>query len=158
MHGRFVLANRFIGDIAPRQLYSSAIVFAQQTSVVRKFVAKYQHGLSNAPITPVKWGLELQKLEGHDSDVNAVAFSHDGSLLASASGDRTGRLWNPTTGQDVQALKGHTEWVNAVAFSHDGSLLASASGDWTVRLWNPRPVKNCKDWMVSNQLMRLVLR
>jgi WD40 repeat protein len=98
---RFVLANRFIGDIAPLQLYSSAIVFAPQTSVVRKFVAKYQHGLKQCPITPVKWGLEPQKLEGHDSYVNAAAFSHDGSLLASASGDRTVRLWNPTTGERI---------------------------------------------------------
>ena len=83
------------------------------------------------------WSLELQKLEGHTSEVNAVAFSQDGSLLASASDDQTVRLWNPTTGQEVQKLEGHTSRVNAVAFSQDGSLLASASHDQTVRLWNP---------------------
>jgi len=66
-----------------------------------------------------------------------VAFSHDGSLLASASADCTVRLWNPSTGQRVQTLEGHTCWVHTVAFSHDDSLLASASGDFTVRLWNP---------------------
>ena len=69
--------------------------------------------------------------------VNAVAFSHDGSLLASASDDQTVRLWNPTTGQEVQKLERHINTVNAVAFSQDGSLLASASDDWTIRLWNP---------------------
>jgi WD40 repeat protein len=68
--------------------------------------------------------------------VNAVAFSPDGSLLASASYDETVRLWNPSTGQEVQELEGHTGWVNAVAFSPDGSLLASASSDQTVRLWD----------------------
>ncbi|MCJ1273749.1 hypothetical protein MMC21_001542 [Puttea exsequens] len=83
------------------------------------------------------WGPELQKLEGHTSWVRAVAFSQDGSLLASASHDQTVRLWNPTTGQEVQKLEGHTRWVSAVAFSQDGSLLASASYDQIVRLWNP---------------------
>ncbi|KAI4089771.1 MAG: hypothetical protein L6R37_007998, partial [Teloschistes peruensis] len=80
---------------------------------------------------------EVQKLEGHTDEVSAVAFSRDGSLLASASGDQTVRLWNPTTGQEVQKLEGHTDGVRAVAFSQDGSLLASTSFDRTVRLWNP---------------------
>ncbi len=83
------------------------------------------------------WSLELQKLEGHTDNVTAVAFSQDGSLLASASWDQTVRLWNPATGQEMQELEGHTNRVTAVAFSQDGSLLASASDDQTVRLWNP---------------------
>ena len=77
-------------------------------------------------------------MKGHTDWVNAVAFSHDGSLLASASSDQTVRLWDPRTGQEVQVLKDHTGGVNAVAFSQDGSLLASASDDETVRLWDPR--------------------
>jgi len=68
--------------------------------------------------------------------VYAVAFSLDGSLLASVSYDRTVRLWSPRTGQEVQQFEGHTNGVNAVAFSPDGSLLACASDDVTVRLWN----------------------
>jgi len=61
-----------------------------------------------------------------------VAFSPDGSLLASASTDMTVRLWDPKTRQLLQILQRHSHPVHAVAFSPDGSLLASASGDKTV--------------------------
>jgi WD40 repeat protein len=78
----------------------------------------------------------LQTLEGHSSWVTGVAFSPDGSKLASVSGDWTIRLWNVGIGQVEQTLEGHSGWVRSVVFSPDGSKLASASVDRTVRLWN----------------------
>jgi WD40 repeat protein len=65
----------------------------------------------------------------------AVAFSPDGSLLASAGADGVVRLWRVTTGAEVRKLTGHTGWVYGVAFSPDGSLLASGGDDGVVRLW-----------------------
>ena len=58
-----------------------------------------------------------------------MAFSPDGRLLATASGDRTARLWDSATGEPVRTLTGHTDAVYGVAFSPDGRLLATASGD-----------------------------
>jgi WD40 repeat protein len=81
----------------------------------------------------------LDELVPHHAEgyVNEVAFSPDGSLLASACDDGNVRLWNPATGHERWMLVGHTVAVNSVAFSPAGDLLASASSDGTVRVWDP---------------------
>lgn len=74
-------------------------------------------------------------LKGHTNSIFGLAFSPDGSFLASASGDRTVRLWRMPSGELVRVLKGHTDGVNCVAFSPDGRRLVSGSWDSTLRLW-----------------------
>src|SRR5262249_39663519 len=73
-------------------------------------------------------------LKGNCRYILAVAFSPNGKLVASGSGDRTVRLRDPATGQGRGTLKGHSDWVWSVTFSPDGKLVASGSGDRTVRL------------------------
>ena len=64
---------------------------------------------------------------GHTGPVYCVAFSKDGTILASSSHDKTIRLWNPADGKLLREIKGHTDIVDSIAFSPDGKLLASGS-------------------------------
>src|SRR5258708_14386907 len=66
-----------------------------------------------------------------------VAFSPDGRFLASASWDKTIKLWDPHTGEHLRTLEGHSSEVTFVTFSPDGGPLASASWDKTIKLWDP---------------------
>lgn len=79
----------------------------------------------------------ILKGKGHSSTVTFIAFSHDGTKIASGSWDYTICVWDSTTGAHLATLKGHTVVVTSVAFSRDGTKLASGSWDSTVRIWDP---------------------
>ena len=93
-------------------------------------------GLAAAAPLPAEEPKPAFTLEGHTGDVLSVAFSPDGKTLASASADRSIKLWNTATGESLRTIEGHIDNVLAVAFSPDGKALASGSSDKTVRLWN----------------------
>ena len=76
-------------------------------------------------------------LERHKGMVVALAFSPDGSLLATTGGeDKEIRLWSVETVRTEAVLAGHLWDVLSVAFSPDGETLASGSADGTIRLWS----------------------
>ncbi|MXV78909.1 sigma-70 family RNA polymerase sigma factor, partial [Candidatus Poribacteria bacterium] len=81
-------------------------------------------------------GKRLSILIGHDDRIVALAFSPDGTILASGSQNETVRLWNTSKNHELLILRKHTDWITTLAFSPDGRLLASGSTDKTVRLWD----------------------
>ena len=75
-------------------------------------------------------------LDLHGDAVYDVAFSPDGSTLASGSYDNSIRLWRVDDGEPIGILRGHTDQVFRIAFSSDGNSLASCSGDGTTIIWD----------------------
>ena len=91
-------------------------------------------------------GAHKTSLTGHTQEVNSIAYSPDGTIIASGSTDGTVRLWDVATGKQKAVLV-RTSWiyfllpwlspsVNAVAYSPDANTLAAVSVDYTLRLWD----------------------
>merc|ERR1719199_2426432 len=82
-------------------------------------------------------GMVTRRLQAHQSEVWAVAFSPSRALLATgARQDPDGvKLWNAETWEPLQVLRGHVGLVLDLAFSSDGTQLASCGFDRTLRVW-----------------------
>ena len=79
----------------------------------------------------------MHTLRQHNQQVYSVAFSPDGKMLASGSGDTTINLWQVETGKLSHTLAdGHTLPIRCVAFSPDGKLIASGGEDEKIQLWD----------------------
>jgi len=78
----------------------------------------------------------IARLTGHQQLVNQVQFSPDGRLIASASFDKSIKLWNGRSGAFIASLRGHVQAVYQIAWSADSRLLVSGSADSTLKVWN----------------------
>lgn len=90
---------------------------------------------------PSKSTKPLQRMVGHQKQVNHVTFSCDGVLIASAGFDNHVKLWQAQDGKFLHTLRGHVGPVYQCAFSPDSRLLVSGSKDTTLKAWDVRSGK-----------------
>jgi WD40 repeat protein/uncharacterized caspase-like protein len=79
---------------------------------------------------------ELFTLNGHNTQITAVAFSPDNRLIASSGDDGKMKLWEIASGRELFTMSGHTHMVTALTFSPDGKYLLSGSWDGSTKLWD----------------------
>jgi WD40 repeat protein len=98
----------------------------------RPFVADAEAALLHALFAQ----REQHVLLGHTDGINQARFSPDGALLATASRDKTARLWDTATGKTIAKLEGHSGQIYWIGFSSDGRRVVTASSDGTARIWD----------------------
>jgi len=98
----------------------------------------------------------VRTLTGHQW-VNCVAVSPDGTWVASASNDKTLKIWDLETGECRATLEGHTARVTSVAITGDGKRILSGAQDHTLRVWDAVNGKELGSWKASEHFVMSVV-
>ena len=92
--------------------------------------------LAEKPGTSPPTGQELLTLTGHTNTISDLAFSPDGTRLATASFDLTAKVWDASNGELLLTLSGHTNGLRGVAFSSEESILVTGGQDGIAKVWD----------------------
>jgi eukaryotic-like serine/threonine-protein kinase len=108
----------------------------------RRFVTGGMHNVNSLGTELKVWDATTAavkvEMKENKSPVLSVAFSPDGTRIATGNYSKTATIWDAETGTALLELKGHTGNVNSVGFSPDGKRIVTGSDDRTVRVWDAR--------------------
>jgi len=152
--------------LARRHLYASRmalIQIAQQNNqparimqLLRSLIPEADHG---EDLRDFEWHYlwrkyhgEESRLRGHNGPVNAVAWSPEGTWIASGGADHSLRIWDASTGAEHLHLKGHRGEVKSIAFSRDGNQLISAGLDGKLKRWDTHHGNELQSFSVLSQI------
>jgi len=113
---------------------------AQATEAIRqaRWQLPYQPGDVPEHTARVIGNLRLR----HSREVNALAYSPDGTKIASGSSDGTVKIWDLGNGHEILNYTGHTDKVRCLVWSADGNTIASAGLEKNIKVWNANTGKD----------------
>jgi len=103
-------------------------------SALQPKIAWIRHSDSRAIVWDIPNSAEAVVLSDQ-RQTHAVAFSADGSLIATGGEDGAARVWDAATGALLATLQGHTDTIHTVRWSNDSLYLVTAGWDGTIRVW-----------------------
>ncbi|XP_049937388.1 notchless protein homolog 1 [Schistocerca serialis cubense] len=144
------LSTDYVLRAGPFDPVNNTSVTYNKTEMQQQALQKYESVISNGgerlvsgsdDFTLFLWQPESNKkpvarMTGHQQLINDVKFSPDARIIASASFDKSIKLWDGLTGKYLTSLRGHVQAVYQVAWAADSRLLVSGSADSTLKVWN----------------------
>jgi WD40 repeat protein len=143
-----VASGREVGPgIASEKIHTVAVALSPDGRLLATGGIVYRSSGGEVQDPPIRlWelasGQEVATLVGHSESTLCVAFSPDGRLLASGSGDQwsngdhTARIWDVVTGRELRRFEAHRGMVTGIAFTPDGRSVVSGSEDATALVWD----------------------
>ncbi|KAL7897312.1 WD40-repeat-containing domain protein [Trichoderma sp. TUCIM 5745] len=131
---RFSQSNIGMIQVAPLQIYSSALAFAPECSSIRQAFGKHvRQGVPLVFNAPNTWGARVHTLIGHTDKIKSLAFSPTSRILISNSCDGTSRIWDMDTGNCQQTLL-FGDYHQLVELSPDSKKVASSDSE-NIYIW-----------------------
>lgn len=132
---RFVLYFIRAIEIAPLQVYSSALMFSPMQSPVRQtFDKSFPSWIYNKPLVNETWSPCLQIFEGHRFSIHSIAFSGDNKLATISYGEAI-KIWDIATGACLRTFFDPINPVLSICFLHN-ERLASGSRNGSIQVWD----------------------